>query len=304
MAEDFDSQLKLFSVPKILDSCARNEISPAITLLRLTSVSPDPTSLEAAVDLAVRTAATRLNLALAEVAALYLENRSACERVMTMSIPKPAMEPMTANARITQFRDAFDSWVQEDADLSVAAYTFGNPRLVQQATQEVVDVLEAWRLLGPMVDALQIGCGTGRIEALLGPKVRLAWGIDISAKMIKKAEEITAGVPNVRFIRCSGRDLDAFDANSFDLVYAVDSFPYIVQAGEEVVQHYFKEVARVLRPSGHFVIFQYSYRGDLSRDRSEIRRLATAYGYSIIREALTPFTIWDGIAYQLQMKSI
>ena len=203
-------------------------------------------------------------------------------------------------ARIDRLRATFDKWVEEDAALSVAAYTFGNPRLIQQATQEVIDVLDEWGLLGQEVDALQIGCGTGRIEALLGSRVRLAWGIDISAKMISAAHRNAAGPANIRFSQCSGRDLAPFEAKSFNLVYTVDSFPYIVQAGAELVDAHFAEVARVLRDSGHFVIFHYSYRADMARDSLDVRRLAAAHGYRVVREAVTPFTIWDGIGYHLQ----
>ncbi len=86
----------------------------------------------------------------------------------------------------------------------------------------------------------------------------------------------------------------------FDLVLAVDSFPYIVDVDEELADRQFAEVARVLKDYGHFVIFQYSYREDAARDRRDVRRLAAAHGYAVIREAATPFTIWDGVGYQLQ----
>jgi SAM-dependent methyltransferase len=118
--------------------------------------------------------------------------------------------------------------------------------------------------------------------------------------MISNARQKVAGLENVRLRQCSGRDLAPFEANSFDLVYAVDSFPYIVEAGAKLVNRHFAEVARVLRGEGHFVIFHYSYRGDIERDRSDVRRLAEAHGYSVVREAVTPFTIWDGVGYQLQ----
>lgn len=287
-------------VSKILDSCAGNEISPAIALVKLMSVSHNSAGLEVVVKLAVKAAASRHSAALAEIWALYVENRPACERAMTMSKQEPMTEAMTTEARIAQLRATFDTWVEEDAALSVAAYTFGNPRLMQQATQEVIDVLNEWGLLGPEVDALQIGCGTGRIEALLGSRVRLAWGIDISAKMISAAQQKVAGPANIRFSQCSGRDLTLFEANSFNLVYTVDSFPYIVQAGAELVNRHFAEVARVLRDDGHFVIFHYSYQADVALDRVDVRRLAAAHGYSVIREAVTPFTIWDGVGYHLQ----
>jgi len=210
---------------------------------------------------------------------------------------------MTPDARIERLRESFDRWVEEDAILSVALYTFGDPGLIRKTTQEVVDVLEDWGVLGPDVDALQIGCGTGRIEQLLGSKVHLAWGIDISANMIRAATRQARNLQNIRFAECSGRDLTLFDENSFDLVYAVDSFPYIVEVGEELAERHFAETARVLRDGGHFVIFKYSYRDDPARDLNDLRRMAAAYGYAVLREAVTPFAIWDGVGYHLQKKS-
>ena len=294
------ARLRNISMQAILDSCVDNEISPAIALLKLVFASRDPTHLGAVVKLVLETATIQNNAALTETCALYEENRAACERIMTMPQPEPMTDLMTSDERIAWLRESFDRWVEEDAALSVALYTFGNPRLVSQTAMEIVSVLDGWGLLGPAVDALQIGCGTGRIEGFLSPRVHLAWGIDISAKMIKAAQQKLVGFDNVRLSECSGRDLDLFGMNSFDLVYAVDSFPYIVEAGAELVDRHFAEVARVLRDGGHFVIFQYSYRGDTVRDRDDVRRLATAHGYRVIREEMRPFTVWDGVGYHLR----
>jgi len=297
------ARVKNVWLPEILDSCARKEISPAIALLKLMFLGRHSADLEAIVKLTIKAGAIQNDAGFAEICALYEENRAACERAMTLSQPEPVTESMTSDARISRVRESFDRWVEEDAALSVALYTFGNPRLIQKATQEIIDLLAEWGLLGPTVDALQIGCGTGRVEALLSPKVRLAWGIDISAKMISAAQQKVAGLDNVCLSQCSGRDLTLFAANSFDLVYAVDSFPYIEESGAELVERHFAEVARVLREGGHFVIFHYSYRDDEDADRRDVRRLAAAHGYSVIREAVTPFTIWDGVVYHLQKRA-
>lgn len=294
------AMVKKLWVPAILDSCVRNEISPAIALLRLIFGSRNSSDLKVVMKLVAEAAATRGDLALEEICALYEENQLACKRIMILPEPKPMTESMTTDARIARLRESFDAWVEEDAGLSVALYAFGNPRLIHKATQEVTDVLDEWRLLGPAVDALQIGCGTGRVEALLANRVRLAWGIDISAKMIHTAQQKAAGLNNVKFSQCSGRDLAPFEANRFDLVYAVDSFPYIVEVGPELVDRHFAEVARVLREGGHFVIFHYAYGTDVASDCSDVRRMAAAHGYSVVREAVTPFTIWDGVGYHLQ----
>ena len=42
---------------------------------------------------------------------------------------------------------------------------------------------------------------------------------------------------------------------------------------------HFQEAARVLKPSGHFLILNFSYRGDLDADRADISRLAARAGF-------------------------
>jgi ubiquinone/menaquinone biosynthesis C-methylase UbiE len=287
-------------VREILQQCTKNEIPPAIGMLKLTFACGNTEELDAVINKMTDGGSHGNGLAEKKIRALYAENRAACERIMTMPPPEPLSEPATAEARISWLRKSFDRWVEEDSSLSVALYTFGNPDLVRLATQEIIDVLDDWQLLGPEVAALQIGCGTGRVEALLGPNIRLAWGIDISPKMIASARKSLAGMDNVHFSECSGRDLSLFEANSFDLVYGVDSFPYIVEGGTELIESYFAEIARVLHPKGHLVIFHYSYRDDISRDCRDLRRLAKRYGFTVLREGVRPFTVWDGAVYQLQ----
>src|ERR1044071_4679466 len=176
-------------VPEILEQCARQETSPAITLLRLMFISSDETDLRELMQFAGQSAADSSNLALGELCALYEENKSAYQRIGTLPEAPPVTDSMSAAEQIDRLRASFDSWVQKDAPLSVALYTFGNEKLIHKATQEVVDALDNWGVLGPEVDALQIGCGTGRVESLLCRKVRLAWGIDISASMILVAKD-------------------------------------------------------------------------------------------------------------------
>ena len=76
---------------------------------------------------------------------------------------------------------------------------------------------------------------------------------------------------NVRIVETSGKDLRRFDDEQFDLVYAVDSFPYLVQSGTDLVVTHFTEAARVLRPRGSFIILNFSYRGDPEVDRRRRR---------------------------------
>ena len=193
----------------------------------------------------------------------------------------------------------FDSAAARSAEGSVALYALGDPGLLRAATDEVVELLRRARLLGAGRDVLDIGCGIGRFEAALAAEVRSAVGIDISAAMIAAARERCAGLPNVSFAQCSGRDLSMFADASFDLVLAVDSFPYLVQSGMALAATHVGEAARVLRPGGELLILNFSYRGDPERDRADVARLARASGFTVRRAGTREFRLWDGLAFQL-----
>ena len=115
----------------------------------------------------------------------------------------------------------------------MALYSLGSPAILAAATTEVVARLGAWGLLGPEREVLDVGCGIGRFEVALAPQVAAITGIDLSPAMIEAARRRCAGLSNVRLLATGGRDLGAFGAESFDLVLAVDSFPYLYAASGE-----------------------------------------------------------------------
>jgi SAM-dependent methyltransferase len=193
---------------------------------------------------------------------------------------------------------AFDRAVSTAPEASVALYALGSPELLREATAEVVEALRKWGLLGSGRTMLEIGCGIGRFEVALAPEVRLAVGIDVSAAMLGEARRRCAGAANAAFLRTSGLDLAAFVDGSFDLILAVDSFPYLVQAGPGLAGRHIEEAARVLKSGGDLLILNFSYRGDLGRDRAEIA--AAAQGkFRLIRAGERPFRLWDGAAFHL-----
>jgi ubiquinone/menaquinone biosynthesis C-methylase UbiE len=146
---------------------------------------------------------------------------------------------------------------------------------------------------------LDVGCGIGRIAARLAPLVDGVWGIDISPGMIAAARRRCAGLPNVRFAICDGVDLSMCGDGSVDVVLAVDTFPYVVEAGEASVALHFREAHRVLREGGDFVLVNFSYRGDVAADRADVLRLARAAGFDVLVSGGAPFALWDGVAFHL-----
>ena len=207
--------------------------------------------------------------------------------------------PGDANAAVRRWAAAFDRAACASPEGSVALYALGNPELLKAATEEVVDRLRDWGLIGRERHVLDLGCGIGRFGAALAGQVGGYVGIDISGEMIAAARRRCAGLSGVSFAQTSGRDLSLFRDSAFDLVLAVDAFPYLVQCGTELAETHVTEAARVLKPGGDLLILNFSYRGDPAGDRADVRRLAGACGFAVVRDGARPFSLWDGAVYHL-----
>ncbi|HJU20255.1 MAG TPA: class I SAM-dependent methyltransferase, partial [Stellaceae bacterium] len=200
-------------------------------------------------------------------------------------------------AAIGDFRTRFDRAAAAAPEAAVALYSLGSPAILKRATAEIVARLAEWRLIGPERRVLDLGCGIGRIAQALAPRVGAVTGIDISPAMIARARRRCRGLATVAFRTCAGTDLAEFADGSFDLILAVDSFPYLVAAGPEVTARHFADAARLLPPGGAFLIVNFSYRGDLTADRRDAARLAAAHGFAVRRLGTRDFALWDGASF-------
>jgi SAM-dependent methyltransferase len=280
--------------------------SAPITVIRLLMIWPEParvaTLLERVIEHLV-TACVVTSAPYRRAAAmqtLLQEHRAGLDQVSAMLRLEQQHQGFWQVDPVAGTAALFDAWVQASEEASVALYSFGDPALLAVATAEVVQLFEAWELLGDDRVILQIGCGIGRFEAALAGRVRAAYGIDISAAMIAVARRRCAALPTVHLQTCSGRDLGLFGPDKFDLVYAVDTLPYLHMAGADLVARHFQEVHRVLKPGGSFVILNFSYRGALDLDRLEVEQLARQHHFEILANGAQPFHVWDGLAWWLR----
>lgn len=199
--------------------------------------------------------------------------------------------------------EAFDKAAEISPAASVALYTLGDDALLERATQEVVSFLREGGLIAPTSRVLEIGCGIGRFAQALAGQVRSFIGLDISKKMIAIAQQRCADLYNVAFCMTSGSDLKEQSDASFDLVLAVDSFPYIVAAGDGLAERHVREAARVLSPNGDLAIFNYSYRDDFAESRATLHALGEAAGLCVVAADLAPLRSWDGSFFHLRKQS-
>lgn len=290
---------------RIMRAHARGAMPPAMAAMELLIACADvPVAMAALDDFAGRSRPA-MRASLAALRALIVRNRAGCERIARMvraEVDHARPLPSVA-AGLAHCRRLFDWSVRQNPEASVALYSLTSPRLLARATREIVAWMKARGLLGAERDTLEIGCGIGRMQAALSPHVRTASGIDLSRNMVAEARRRCARFANVRIACTDGHGLSRFGDETLDLVYAVDSFPYLVQSGMALVETHVEEAARVLRPGGDLVILNFSYRPDAAADRREIRRLAADAGLRVRLCGRKPFTHWDGEAFWLSKRS-
>ncbi len=280
----------------ILERFELGELSAPVALMQLLITTEDSARVEGLVR-ARAAASSRAT----ELAQLLDRNTGGCERVAAMlrsdidSPPRGA----TVEEGVAFCRRLFDWSVQQSEEASVALYSLGSAEILAEATGEIVALLESWGSIGREKRALDIGCGIGRLEVALSPRLSEIHGVDVSERMVAAARRRCSGVPNASFSTCSGLDLAGIGDDRYDLVLAVDSFPYLVQAGMPLVDRHFAEAARVLRTRGEFVVLNFSYRDDVARDRRDVAELARAHGLCVQIDGASPLSLWDGTAFRM-----
>lgn len=104
--------------------------------------------------------------------------------------------------------------------------------------------------LGPTLDVLELGCGSGRLSRHVPERVRSLVCTDLSRAMVEEARRTLARHANVEVRVTNGFELREFADRSFDLVFAAGVIGYI-----DPVQllGLLDEVRRVLRDGGELL---------------------------------------------------
>jgi SAM-dependent methyltransferase len=298
-----ETQSALETLPPALrrpiSAYARGEMPANIALMHLCMAAPD----SASVDRAIAASAARDGTALTGLAALWRDTPGAfalVKQIMrTVDHEATAADP---DGQLAIYAAAFDRAAGVSPEGSVALYSLGNPALLAAATREIACRLREWDLLGVGRAALEIGCGNGRFLEALAPELAHITGVDMSAAMVAAARERCRHLPNAEARRTDGRDLGFAADASLDLVLAVDSFPYVVRCGAELVRRHFEEAVRILRPGGSLLILNYAYDGGVEEHRTEIAGHAAATGFAILRSGTRDLSLWDGTTFLLQKR--
>ena len=280
-----------------IEDCLEGRISPEVALARMLFAGGTAASIQSALALYPACVRRDAMAALAAERPRALDDLAAQVTATAADHDASGPTPAAGVARIASF---FDRAVAQCAEASVALYSLGDPAILAAATEEITAWLDAHGLLPEAADVLDLGCGFGRIAAALAPRCRSVLGLDVSAGMVAEARQRYAGLSNVRFQQTGGQDLSALPDAAFDLVLAIDSFPYIVQTGPDTVRRHIEGARRVLRPGRALCILNLSYRDDPAQDQHDAAAWAAQHGLRLELADSGPFSLWDGSAYVLR----
>ena len=138
---------------------------------------------------------------------------------------------------------------------------------------------EAVKKLGVHRNLLDVGCGDGVLMARVAPLIEQVVGIDSEEDAIHWAREKLRPFPNCEVIRSSCYQLP-FEDKSFEAITSADVIEHLKEP-----QSYLREVCRVLRPDGAFVLTTPQWRSDRKWDIRHERE----YQPEEIRALLTQF---------------
>lgn len=113
-------------------------------------------------------------------------------------------------------------------------------------------LLEYAHAAAPFQHVLDFGCGVGRLSLAWSKRAQQVTGVDVSAPMLDKAQELLRDVPNVRFVLNEAADLRVLPDAQFDVVAShicLQHMPW------PIASQYLLEFGRICQPGGH-VAFQ------------------------------------------------
>jgi SAM-dependent methyltransferase len=154
--------------------------------------------------------------------------------------------------------------------------------------EALLELVERRLPSGAPVRALDVGCGDGRLDAMLEPLGELH-GVDVSPEMVATAAE---SVPHGCFQVADGTHLPFADG-AFDLTFTICALHHVEPLDRP---SYMQELARVTRAGGLVVVFEHNPVNPLTRlvvrrcafdegvvlaGRRRVSRLARAAGLTV-----------------------
>ena len=157
---------------------------------------------------------------------------------------------MTGQSPEQQLREEFNRWAEA-----------GRGDEMEQHHLPIVEPMLALIEFKPQDKVLDVGCGTGWLVRRMAPLVSagLAAGIDVSDAMVRRAEALSAQLPNAVF-SCGEVEDIPWDSGFFTKLLSVESAYYWPDPARGL-----SEIFRVLSPGGSAWILINYYRDNPHR---------------------------------------
>jgi len=97
-------------------------------------------------------------------------------------------------------------------------------------------------------EALDFGCGIGRLTKELAKHFNQVYGVDIAPTMLKTAREIYGENSKIIFVQNNHHDLASFNTGKFDLIISLITLQHIPD--KEIIKKFILEFLRILKPNG------------------------------------------------------
>jgi ubiquinone/menaquinone biosynthesis C-methylase UbiE len=156
------------------------------------------------------------------------------------------MDPKTAtlsNPADKQIQEEFNQWASAGRGDEMEAHH-------SDITEQTLALMD----LQPADQVLDLGCGTGWASRRMARVTAEVTGLDVADEMLRRAEQASVGIDNVRYVWGSVERIPAAD-NSFSKVLSVESFYYYADQGKAL-----DELRRVMAPDGKLFILINLYK--------------------------------------------
>ena len=208
--------------------------------------------------------------------------------------------------RVTEDQTFWDEFARYDplwailSDPTKAGRQWDLPRFLETGKREISLLFYQLRALGLAVGrsaALDFGCGVGRLSQPLASHFDRVVGVDVSAEMIRLANDINQHPDRVRYV-CNVRDdLGIFPADEFSFIYSNVVLQHIVPSRALA---YLGEMIRVLAPDGLLVFQLPSHLRPEAEQRAVSTPMpASAYAASVRIESDMPSRVMPGATISL-----
>jgi ubiquinone/menaquinone biosynthesis C-methylase UbiE len=157
----------------------------------------------------------------------------------------PTRDEVIQNEADRKIQQEFNQWAQA-----------GRGDEMEDHHSDITDQTIALMDVKPNDRVLDLGCGTGWASRRLAQIVTSGEvvGLDVADEMLRRAEETSRHLNNVRFVWGSAESIP-FDDGAFTKILSVESFYYYADQGKAL-----DELRRVLAPGGRLFILINLYK--------------------------------------------